>query len=353
MTYRSVSLSSVGTPGLVYNTQLEGWNDDNCNDSATSPDPTCRAGAVFANTSSIDLRLQNDDAYGDAGESSYRLFFVSLKVSDLEPIFTDSDYGDAPISYGQAGLGRTAYRSLGGGLIPDQEAAYQASAGADADDSVVNAQIFDDDEAVTSGGADFQGQSLELGSNTTLDVATYNESGASAYLSIWADWNRDGDFDDAGERVLANQSVASVGLATVPVTLTVPANATTGTTYLRVVYSENTVSTPDAAGGGTGEVEDYAFTLFALPTATDDAATTYENTPVTIDVLANDDFGGDGPGSGAISVTTPPAHGTATVDDGGTPNDPTDDTIVYTPDPDYNGPDSFSYQICDSDGDCA
>ncbi|WP_287409802.1 cadherin-like domain-containing protein, partial [Oceanithermus sp.] len=42
-----------------------------------------------------------------------------------------------------------------------------------------------------------------------------------------------------------------------------------------------------------------------------------------------------------------------TVDDGGTPNDPTDDTIVYTPDPDYNGPDSFSYQICDSDGDCA
>ncbi|WP_186810654.1 Ig-like domain-containing protein, partial [Oceanithermus desulfurans] len=352
VTYHSVSLASVGTPGLVYNTQLEGWNGGNCNDSATNPDATCRAGAVFTGTSSIDLRVQNDDAYGDPGENSWRLFFVSLKVSDLEPIFTDNDYGDAPNSYGQAGFERTAYRSLGGGLIPDEEAAYQASAGADSDDTNAGALVFDDEEAVTLNGADFQGQSLELGSSATLDVATYNEPGNPSYLSIWVDWNRDGDFDDAGERVLANQSVTSSGQGTVPVTLTVPANATPGTTYLRVVYSENQVSSPDAAGGGTGEVEDYAFTLFALPTASDDTATTYENTPVLIDVLANDDFGGDGPGTGAISVVSGPSHGTATVDDNGTPGDPTDDTIVYTPDANYSGPDSFTYRICDADGDC-
>ena len=89
-----------------------------------------------------------------------------------------------------------------------------------------------------------------------------------------------------------------------------------------------------------------------LPSASDDAATTPINTPVTVPVLDNDDFGGDGPSTGTISVVTAPQHGTATVDDGGTPNDPTDDTIVYTPDPGYTGTDSFDYQICDSNGDC-
>ena len=54
----------------------------------------------------------------------------------------------------------------------------------------------------------------------------------------------------------------------------------------------------------------------------------------------------------AITVTVPATNGTATVNDGGTPNDPTDDTIDYTPDPDYNGPDQIVYEICDANGDC-
>jgi hypothetical protein len=40
------------------------------------------------------------------------------------------------------------------------------------------------------------------------------------------------------------------------------------------------------------------------------------------------------------------------VNDGGTPTDPTDDTVDYTPDADYNGTDMFTYEICDSNGDC-
>ena len=88
------------------------------------------------------------------------------------------------------------------------------------------------------------------------------------------------------------------------------------------------------------------------PVANDDSATTNEDTPVNIPVLVNDDFGGDGPSAGTITVLTQPANGTATVNDGGTPNDPTDDTVDYTPDPDYNGTDNFDYEICDSDGDC-
>jgi hypothetical protein len=68
-----------------------------------------------------------------------------------------------------------------------------------------------------------------------------------------------------------------------------------------------------------------------VPVAEDDVATCTEDTPTNIDPLPNDDFGGDGPGITPITILTPPTNGTATVNDGGTPTDPTDDTIDYTP----------------------
>ncbi|MCB0661999.1 MAG: tandem-95 repeat protein [Saprospiraceae bacterium] len=88
------------------------------------------------------------------------------------------------------------------------------------------------------------------------------------------------------------------------------------------------------------------------PDAIDDATTTREDTPVSIDVLNNDDFGFDGPSVGAIQITGAPSQGTVIVNDNGTPNDPTDDSITYTPNTNYNGNDYFFYQICDVDNDC-
>jgi hypothetical protein len=84
----------------------------------------------------------------------------------------------------------------------------------------------------------------------------------------------------------------------------------------------------------------------------DNATVNEDDTNVSIPVLVNDTFGGDGPSTGTITITTPPANGTASVDDNGTPNDPTDDEIVYTPNPDYNGADAIIYEICDANGDC-
>jgi hypothetical protein len=85
-----------------------------------------------------------------------------------------------------------------------------------------------------------------------------------------------------------------------------------------------------------------------VPTANADNTTTPEETPVTIPVLTNDTFGGDGPSTGTITVTDQPTNGTVSVNDGGTPNDPTDDQIVYTPNPNFNGTDSLIYEICDA-----
>jgi subtilisin family serine protease len=73
------------------------------------------------------------------------------------------------------------------------------------------------------------------------------------------------------------------------------------------------------------------------PVATDDTATTAEDTPVSVPVLAND----TDPNSDPLTVTsaTDPLHGTTAVQGDG--------TVLYTPDPDYNGSDSFSYTISD------
>ncbi|MCI4443283.1 MAG: tandem-95 repeat protein, partial [Lentimicrobium sp.] len=69
-------------------------------------------------------------------------------------------------------------------------------------------------------------------------------------------------------------------------------------------------------------------------------------------VLGNDSFGGDGPNVGSITVTAiNPAIGTAVLNNGGTPNDPTDDTIAFTPALNYNGTVIITYSIMDANGD--
>ena len=88
------------------------------------------------------------------------------------------------------------------------------------------------------------------------------------------------------------------------------------------------------------------------PDAVDDTFTALENTSNSLDPLLNDDFGLDGPSNQAITIVVPPSNGVAVVDDNGSPSDPTDDTIDYTPDGNYTGPDQLSYQICDATGDC-
>jgi hypothetical protein len=73
------------------------------------------------------------------------------------------------------------------------------------------------------------------------------------------------------------------------------------------------------------------------PIAADDAETTPEDTPVIIDVL-NNDSDSDSP-LGVPSLSGAPGFGTAVVNG--------DSTITYTPDPNFVGVDSFSYEICD------
>ncbi|WP_226470547.1 Ig-like domain-containing protein, partial [Luteimonas panaciterrae] len=75
-------------------------------------------------------------------------------------------------------------------------------------------------------------------------------------------------------------------------------------------------------------------------TAVDDTAETPANQPVTIPVLDNDTVTGSPLNPGSVTITVPPSNGTVTVNDDG--------TIVYTPNPNFIGTDTFTYQVCDT-----
>lgn len=94
------------------------------------------------------------------------------------------------------------------------------------------------------------------------------------------------------------------------------------------------------------------FTVVCLDqaaTLVDDFVTVNEDTFIDVPIFDNDS---DLPSVGTL-VTTNPANGTVNINDNGTPNDPKDDIVTYTPDPDYNGPDSFDYTVCTSLGECS
>ncbi|WP_405383593.1 Calx-beta domain-containing protein [Maribacter sp. LLG6340-A2] len=85
------------------------------------------------------------------------------------------------------------------------------------------------------------------------------------------------------------------------------------------------------------------------PTAVDDSFVVFGVTDLT--VLANDDFGFDGPAAtNSLQVGAAPINGTVTIRDNGTPGDATDDYFEYVPSPSFNGNDSFTYIITDANG---
>lgn len=115
---------------------------------------------------------------------------------------------------------------------------------------------------------------------------------------------------------------------------------------------------PDASQGGPGSDGIYSVTVTAddgnggtvsqtfvwevnnpAPVATDDVATTDEDVPVIIPVLAND----NDPDGDALSVTSATAsNGVVTINPDG--------TITYTPNANFNGTDIITYTISDGNG---
>ena len=94
------------------------------------------------------------------------------------------------------------------------------------------------------------------------------------------------------------------------------------------------------------------FTVVCLSQAAnlvDDVVTTDEDVPVILPIYDNDT---DLPDPGALTATSP-NNGFVSINDNGTPNNPLDDVVTYTPNPNFNGSDTFDYTICNGFGDCS
>ncbi|MFL6841946.1 MAG: beta strand repeat-containing protein, partial [Sphingomicrobium sp.] len=85
--------------------------------------------------------------------------------------------------------------------------------------------------------------------------------------------------------------------------------------------------------GGVTETTTVSVTVNPVADIVADTVSTNEDTAVTINVLANDTF----EGSPSVTGVTQGAHGTVVNNNNG--------TITYTPNADYNGPDSYSYTV--------
>lgn len=81
---------------------------------------------------------------------------------------------------------------------------------------------------------------------------------AQQRFGIWVDANRDGDFADEGEQLLAGGPTTDELVATI----TIPADAAVGLTTLRVVMQYHELGAPVPVGTfDFGEAEDYSFTV--------------------------------------------------------------------------------------------
>ena len=162
-------------------------------------------------------------------------------------------------------------------------------------------------------------------------------------------------------RITSLESVGNLLYNGNPVTLNEVINAADiGSNLLTFVPVTNQSGSPydsfdfEVGDGGDFSVADYTLTINVnpvndTPQAINDNDNTTQNIAIIIDVLNNDNLG-DMP----TSITTVDAitaqNGSATINNNGTPADPSDDFIDYAPAIGFGGTDTFTYTITDNDG---
>ncbi|OYU79873.1 MAG: secretion protein [Flavobacterium sp. BFFFF1] len=142
---------------------------------------------------------------------------------------------------------------------------YCASQGGSvADELIGRVQLGTINNASTGGTGytDFTAVSTNLSQNTAYTITVTPTWTSTAYpegYGVWIDYNKDGDFADAGEQVW---TLAASTTTPVSGSFTVPATATLGATRMRVSMKYNAVPTSCEAFS-YGQVEDYTVNIQA------------------------------------------------------------------------------------------
>ncbi|QYJ78035.1 tandem-95 repeat protein [Shewanella acanthi] len=165
------------------------------------------------------------------------------------------------------------------------------------------------------------------------DVLTMEEDGGPVTVNVLGN-----DTDADGDTLTVTSAIATSGQVSInpdgSLSFTPDAdfNGTVTITY--------TIS--DGKGGtATATVTITVTSVNDAPVAIDDVTSTLEETPVTIDVLANDSDDDNRLIPSSVIITQMPLHGVVSVS-------PTNGRVTYTPALNFNGVDSFSYQVSDN-----
>jgi hypothetical protein len=119
--------------------------------------------------------------------------------------------------------------------------------------------------------------SVAAGSTQTIYFsAGFTGSAYTEYVKIYADWNQNGVFTDAGETIVS--AAGSTSAATRSASFTVPATAKSGSTRLRVVMSDNSATT-SCNSYSYGETEDYTLNVTGGTARTESAVVARNGNP--------------------------------------------------------------------------
>jgi uncharacterized repeat protein (TIGR01451 family) len=183
---------------------------------------------------------------------------------------------------------------------------------------------------------------LVAADDSVVDVPA---AGASAVINVLTNDSLNGAPLDPATVVLTPVNTAALTIQ--PNGSVNVAAGTPGSTYT-TTYQICLVAQPTVCAAGTVSVTLAAAPL-AVPVANPDQATTPQDGQIDVPVLANDLVNGAplDPQTVAVTITTAPASGTAVVLAGG--------IVRYTPTPNYSGPDTFTYTVCNqaSPPDCS
>ncbi len=255
------------------------------------------------------------------------------------------DWGDAPASYGTLNADNGARH----GLLPNfflGDATDTSST--HLDDEVNGIPSTDADGDDLNGTDDEDGVSfltpIVPGQQATIRVDVSSGAYGSGILQGWIDFNNDGDFLDADEKILSDRVLVTGSHL---FTFTVPATAAVADTFARFRWSLERGIGPTGAATA-GEVEDYSTAARAVgPTANDDGPfivgqdSTFIDPENEFDVLFNDFPGVGGDPFTILGADSISAQG------GLIQVDFVNQVIRYQPPADYIGDDSFEYSISD------
>ena len=179
-----------------------------------------------------------------------------------------------------------------------------------------------------------------VGSATSVSTKQLSSSPVPKWVSLTATslQTPTGDIIDVSN-IIISPSVLEVplgGSEDFDVTINIPSDAPAGTYTGKIVATAIT-------GSDSIDVEITVISNHP-PVAADDTVSTDEDTPVTIDVAANDIDEDGNLDPTTATVISDPSDGIVVNNDDG--------TFTYTPNENFFGTDSFTYEIYDTDGAC-